>query len=159
MGGKGIQESLEFTRRLYRGALTDEDIIAAKHLSYEEKGEYLKINANQKDFIGDARVTAMRHKIKEHFAPTEAEKMTPGHGVMQYEAEAAFLTELHRLYEGIPGIINDPVACHNALKNIAEGVIKIFDTKKQEQKNLAKRQKELAAQKEVLRPHQTLGPA
>ena len=140
-----VQESLKFKADLYRGTLTDDDIFTSK-LSYEKKGEYLKINAARRDFISDARVTAMKHKIKEHFAPTDIEKMTPGSGAMQYEAEGALLTELHRLYEGTPGIINDPVAFHNALKNIAEGVIKIFDTKKQEQKNLAKRQKELAVQ-------------
>ena len=128
-----VQESLKFTQRLHRGLLTDKDILTSDHLSREDKNAAFKTNANQKDFINDPRVTAVRHKVKERFAPTDAEKMTPGSGALQYDAEAVFLRELYELQRQNPGIANDPMTFHKVLNATAERVIKAFKARKEKQ--------------------------
>ena len=137
-----VQERLEFKQRLYRGHLTDEDILTATHLSIEDKNAVLKINANQKDFISDPRVTALRHTVKEHFAPTEAEKMGPGSGVLQHEADGVLLRELYKLCKESPGIANDPIAFDSALKTTGERIIKTFKAIKEKQREATQEARE-----------------
>ena len=137
-----VQEEHELKKRLYNGTLAPQDIDTTKHLSLKGKEEFHKIKASQKDFMGDPRVTAMVDKVKNHFAPTEVEKMTPGAYDMQYDATATFSTELYRLHKETPGLIADDIAFLNTLQNIANGVIKAFETRQEMRKNLMKQQQE-----------------